>query len=226
MVLAIFISAFGAFPAYAESTSDLNYFVSSATIFAVSTTSITVRNVSDGAVVPSISFGTIVSSGVPYGTLAPQYVQISVNDNSILWLMRAYTDNFAAAPDTTTWGTQYGGLISTTPASGNHVPMGWQCSTYTVVGVPVVSSATTPGGNWNYLKDQWDTDFVASRNAGYCNIAFGSASYTRVVEPSVPGVSVPLGHTTDNFYFVTEADFASAINDAYAFDLVLELVHQ
>jgi hypothetical protein len=227
IVLATSLSILGASLALAQSEHDYNYFVSSATIFAVSATSITVRNISDGVVVSSISFGTISSAGTNFGTLAPQYVQLSVNDNSILWVLRAYTDNFPSLP---TGDSQYGGLISTTTPS-NRISMGWQCSTFTVSGIPVVSSATTPGGSWNYLKDRRDSDFISSRAAGYCNIAFGSASYTQVVEPRVyepidKKVSVKLANPAEYFYFLTEADFSSPTNDVYMFNLVLELVHQ
>jgi hypothetical protein len=213
--------------------------VCAATIFAVNSTSITVRNISGGAVVSSISFGTITSTSAVFGQLAPQYVQLSVNDNSISWVLRAYTTNFVTAPDTTTWGYQYGGLRGAT--DGDHIAMGWQCST-TISSPACGDPSNSLNNGWTYLKDAMDVDmpettnndesFAASVATGYCNIAYGSASYTRVVKPmklpsGLPDTSgIPLVHPTDYFYLYTEADFSSPVNDSYAFNLVLELVHQ
>ena len=143
--------------------------------------------------------------------------------------MRAYTRNFVSAPG---WGDQYGGLIGATP--GNVVKMGWQCSTYTIAGVPVVTRADAPGGDWNYLKDVWDTttaDFPSFTDAiatGYCNIAYGSSAYTTVISPGYGQAnnwSTPLADTRDTFYFFTEADFSHAAIDTYSLTLVFEVIH-
>jgi hypothetical protein len=159
-------------------------------------------------------------------------VQLSINDNSILWLLRAYTTNFVSAPSTTTWGYQYGGLVSTTTTSGNHVAMGWQCSTSPVA--PVCGDPQySPTNGWTYMKDVWDVNppgvsnesFVYAVGAGYCNIAYGSASYTRVVNPTNAN-GLPLASPSGNFYLFTEADFSNPSNDSYTFNLVLELIHQ
>ena len=62
-------------------------------------------------------------------------------------------------------------------------------------------------------------------SVAYTNIAYGSASYTRVVNPTnANGLS--LSNIMDHFYFFTEADFSTAVNDSYTFNLVFELVHQ
>jgi hypothetical protein len=207
--------------------------VCSATIYSVSTTSITVRNISNNVVVSSISFGTITSQGASFGAVAPQYVQLSVNDNSVSWVLRAYTTNFVMAPDTTTWGYQYGGMIGA--VAGDHIAMGWQCSNVLLVSVVGGSPSNSLSNGWTYLKDARDIDmpetptnnesFAASAAAGYCNIAYGSASYTRVVKPTAAS-GVPLVNPTDYFYLYTEADFSNPTSDTYTFNLVLELVHQ
>ena len=118
----------------------------SATIGVSDILALQAKNISDDAAVGAVTFGNVANERV----VAPQYVEINVDSNRNSWELDIYTDNFATAPDTTTWGTQYGGLIGTT--AGNRAPMLWE--TYDE------KEAATPApdeGAWTWFKDKHDT---------------------------------------------------------------------
>lgn len=193
-------------------------------------------NLIDGT---SIDFGTISSGQEEWSTTPDNLVEISVNNNAPEWILRTYSDNFDSAPDTTTWGFQYGGLRG--ELDGARVPMAWMVlpNTTTLPGGPGVGDpAESEENGWTFLKDKHDVDdpspesegdesFGTAKEEGYLNIAFGSPSYTRIVRPNAPdGSSEELSSATDPFYLFFEGDFSIAAGTDYTGDITLEMISQ
>lgn len=214
----------------------------SATLEGVSTLS--VEPVTYGAgTAPSIAFGT-VSPGEGF-LVPPQYIKVEHDDNSPAWWIKIYTDNFATEPSTTTWGYQYGGMIGT---PGARLPMGWHArvdnSLTLALAFAAGDPAAKPSVGWFFLKDKSDKDIPGTYDpdtgdpideswlgpeddAAYANVAFGSASYQRVVDPMHPNQED--GSVEDNdkaFVVEVEGLFGSAPADSYSTTISFDLVHQ
>jgi len=193
----------------------------SATVGISDTLTLQAKNISDDSNADSIAFGSVANQRV----LAPQYVEVNVGSNRNNWELAIYTDNFATAPDTTTWGTQYGGLIGAT--AGNRAPMLWE--TYDE------KQATTPAtdeGAWTWFKDKHDTgdypwleDGVQS---GYVNIAFGGPDSMTIISPTDDHTMAVMQEATSPIVVYINGEFTSAPADSYTatngigFDLYYE----
>ena len=200
----------------------------SGTMSAVTSLSAQAKKISDNTVVAAIDFGTI---SVLANKLAPQYVWITVASNVLgasgAWELEIYTNNFATAPSTTTWGYQYGGMVDTGADGGHRVPMVWQAyrSTTTVTDPPANLSG------WTYVKDKRDLDipgtgpdesWTSAHNAGYTNIAYGGVDYVMVVEPGTTG----LLDTDNTFAVYLGGQFGAAPSDTYSTTMRFDLYHE
>jgi len=202
----------------------------SATVNSISSMGVEVRNVTDNEI-GAYALGTLDSGGTVYDTKGKQYVKVTIVDNSG-WKIKAYTDNFAAAPSTPTWGYQYGGLSNYT--SSTTLSLAWQASTATVSGgIDVGDPGAEPSVGWTFIKDHhdaWDpgslTDnsFATADAEGYTTVAYGSVSYTNVNIPSAPGgiKAIAVG---DPFYLYTEVDRSVVAAGSYTGTLVIDLSH-
>lgn len=184
-------------------------------------------------------FGSVSSSVGQWATLAPQYVSMSVSNNSVSWRLRLTTKNFTSAPPTNPWGYAYGGLKGT--LDGAKVPLAWRVSTGTVVALaPATGNPAVPTSGWTFIKDQLDLDepattatdesFTTADAAGYCNIAFGSASYSTAIAapPSGSGAvaQVPLPSLTAPFKVFVLGNFSGAAATSYTTVLNFDLIYQ
>jgi len=186
-----------------------------------------------GGTATSISFGSL-----PAGTsfLVPgQYIKVVHNDNSLVWEIKIYTNNFATEPSTTTWGLNYGGMIGLVP--GARLPMGWHArvddslTTKFAAGDP---AATTSVG-WNFVKDKRDKDIPNTPadeswlgpkgDAAYANVAFGGPGYQNIVNPQ-DTVDYSDSDTNKTFVVEVEGCFGSAPADTYATTIYFDLVHK
>jgi hypothetical protein len=189
----------------------------------------------------SLEFGAVSSAANPWATLAPQYVKMSVSNNSVSWRLRLTTKNFATAPPTATWGYAYGGLKGA--IDGAKVPLGWRVSTGTVVAAaPAVGDPSLPAKGWTFIKDQSDVDdpattgvgqdesFTKADTDGYCNIAFGNASSTIAIAGpptgSGPVVQTQLPTNTTSFKVFVEGNFNGAGATTYTTILNFDLIYQ
>lgn len=214
-----------------------------------------VRKISDNTLVTDkkVDFGSVVNSAPAWGTVAPQYVKMSV-DNPSGWELKTYTDNFTftgTVPDKAIWGQQFGGLIG--PAgSGKKVGMGWTVKNSALpfasltpgdpkdgrklVGTPPVFA---PGGNgFTYLKDKADQnltdetgadvpgDQVFDMNSGYINIAFGNIDETRIVAPELESGQVKLAAANSPMYLYVEGNFRGASAATYSTVINYDLVNR
>ena len=192
----------------------------SATLGISDTLTVQAKNISDNGSVTSVAFGSVTNARV----VAPQYVEINVGSNRNNWELDIYTDNFATAPSTTTWGTQYGGLIGAT--AGNCAPMLWETYDSTV------STPNTTEGAWTWFKDKHDTgdypwleDGVQS---GYVNIAFGGPDSMTIISPTVDKNMAVMQQATSPIVVYLNGKFTSSPADSYTatngigFDLYYE----
>ena len=197
----------------------------SATLGISDTLTVQAKNISDNGSVTSVAFGSVTNARV----VAPQYVEIDVGSNRNSWELAIYTDNFATAPDTTTWGTQYGGLIGSNTA-GNRAPMLWETyDAYWTPGPGVGEEA------WTHVKDKYDIDtgtnttsWAGSVSDGYVNIAFGGPDYTNIITPNDGHSETEIKAATSPIAVYLNGEFTSAGADNYAatkgicFDLYYE----
>jgi len=197
----------------------------SATLGASTSLTVQARRISDNGAVVSIDYGSL-----PGGTgnkLAPQYVEVSVASNYAAWELEVYTNNFAAAPSTTTWGYQYGGMVDTGADGGHRVAMVWQAYRSTTT----VSDPPTALTGWTYLKDKRDLNIPGTapdeswgtaHTQGYTNIAYGGPDYMNVVEPGTTGVL-----DSDNRLMVYLGGiFGAAPVDSYGTTVGIDLYHE
>jgi hypothetical protein len=212
-----------------------------ATVPAVNTLTANLKQTSDNSAKTTLAFGTVNSTAAEWGTLADQHVLVSVKNNSLAWRLRLSTNNFSSAPSTTTWGYSYGGMIDSAKP-GARIPLAWRASTATTVGYsPPVGdpsvSVTNAAFGWTFLKDRRDRNlpgteenesFATSDNAGYCNIAFGSSSYTSVIAKKRNlETATPLPETDDNFKVFIEGNFNGApASSEYSTNLEFELLNE
>lgn len=187
-------------------------------------------------------------TATPWGTIAPDYLKVTVNDNSMAWRLRIYTDNFGTAPSTGTWGYNFGGLKGA--VAGAKVALGWRnftsknSSIASEYGDPAKSTYTISGvstAGWTFIKDKLDYNdpttpgdesFTGSDAGGYCNIAFGSVNGTTIIKPEAnigdplhQGMVSLLSRATP-FYTYVEGDFSAAAGTTYTGALKLELLEQ
>lgn len=121
---------------------------------------VTVKNVSDQAVVSEVSWAASPSNWQE----ALQYLEISYQSNETGWGVQIYTDNHNGAADpyytgTTQTGTEGAGLIGTKDTTVN-APMAW-----TALDAPGPRPTVTADGNgilisnngWAYFKDKMQT---------------------------------------------------------------------
>jgi len=196
-----------------------------ATVGASTLLSVQAKRISDNGNVGSIDFGSI--AGGTGNKLAPQYVEVNVTSNYGAWELEVYTNNFATAPSTTTWGYQYGGMKGS--VAGNRAPMVWQAYRVTTA----VSDPPAALTGWTYLKDKKDLDipvtpppadesWTKAHTDGYTNIAYGGPDYMNVVEPGTTGVP-----DTDNKLMVYLGGiFGSAPADSYSTTIGIDLYHE
>ncbi|OGS19241.1 MAG: hypothetical protein A2219_08680 [Elusimicrobia bacterium RIFOXYA2_FULL_50_26] len=218
----------------AETSVATNNISASASITAVNTLTTELLKIADNTLSAALAFGNVSSGGTAWNTLPESYVKVTVQDNSVAWRLRIYSDNYDTAPSTAVYGYSYGGLRG--DVTGSKVPMAWLNNTTLIAGGPAVGNpvvGTTNG--WIFLKDEKDVDdplladdqsFIGSDAVGYTNIAFGAASYTRIVRPNVTGLSEELTTPTAPFYLYTEGDFSSAPAATYTGTIKLELLNQ
>jgi len=218
----------------AETSVVTNSISASASITAVNNLTTELLKIADNTLATALAFGSVSSGGTAWNTLPESYVKVTVQDNSVAWRLRVYSDNYDTAPSTAVYGYSYGGLRG--DVVGSKVPMAWLNSATLLAGGPAVGNpvdGTTNG--WIFLKDEKDVDdplladdqsFVGSDAVGYTNIAFGAASYTRMIRPDLEGFSVQLATPTSPFYFYTEGDFSSAPAATYTGTIKLELLNQ
>jgi len=204
----------------------------SATLGGVSTLSVEAV-IYDGASTGSIAFGP-VSAGEGF-LVPPQYIKVDHDDNSLAWEIKIYTENFETEPSTTTWGYNYGGMIGLVP--GARTPMGWHAgianslTSKFAAGDP--GAETTVG--WNFIKDKSDKDIPDTEedeswlgpeeDAAYANVAYGTPTWQRVVDPFVgsPDWSYEDGDKT--FVVEVEGCFGEASADTYGTTISFDLVH-
>jgi hypothetical protein len=226
---------FSAVSAQAAYTSILiRSFTATASVGAVNTFTAQPLTIATNATATGFTFGA-QSNGAPYISVPLEYMSISVNDNSALWKLQTYTNDFATQPSTTTWGLSYGGLIGAT--AGDKVSMVWQVLTSTVAGGPVLGVLPGQTGSfWTYFKDKMDvqsntgldtTSFAAAQAAGYCNIAYGGASIgTTAIVDSATGGQVALPSKQTPFDMYVRGDFSTAPADpTYTGTVIVELYH-
>ncbi len=195
------------------------------------------KNISNDANAASVAFPSFSGPQSSWSLVASQYMQVNVNNNSLAWRLRVYSNNFTSQPSTTTWGFQYGGMIGN--VAGTKIGMAWLTNP-TIIGAPGPNPASPTGitdpansslHGWSYLKDARDVDdpvaagdssFSAADGAGYTNIAFGSPGETRIVRPNVGG-SEALGTPASAFYLYFKGDVSNAAAATYNTNLVLDL---
>ncbi|MBL0059211.1 MAG: hypothetical protein IPP35_08920 [Elusimicrobia bacterium] len=203
-----------------------------------------------------LRFGDIAAGASAWSNKPLEYVQITVDDNHVSadgkgWRLRTYTNNFPALnlgdadqvkQTTTTWGYNFGGLKG--DVNSAKAAMGWWASTSTVVGGPVIGNPEQGLTNgFTFLKDGKDFDdpstveivggvnkkdesFTASDAAGYCNVAFGSPSFTRVVKPATADGNLPTLTPTTPFYYYVGANFNGAAKATYDTKIMFDLIEQ
>ena len=134
-------------------------------------------NVSDDTfALPLTNFAGSEVSDVLWSAVAQKYLKIRVNSQSSSWELKVMTDNFLVLPDTTIWGTQYGGLIQ--PSPPHRVAMGWQTRASVISGGPTGGDPGNPSSGWLFVKDRQDADILAA--SGYITIAYGAPGYTNI----------------------------------------------
>ncbi len=236
--LAMFAVAAITTPALRAETRVTGTTVTASITIAPSTNPLTtqLKNVSNNANAASVAFPSFSGPQSSWSLVASQYMQIAVNNNSLAWRLRLYSNNFTSQPSTTTWGFQYGGLVGN--VAGTKIGMAWLTNDTVIPSGPNPASPTgiTDPANstlhgWSYLKDARDVDdpnaagdssFGAADGAGYTNIAFGSPGETRIVRPNVGG-SQPLGTPSSAFFLYYKGDVSNAAAASYNTNLVLDL---
>lgn len=201
----------------------------------VNTLNSQIKNVSDNANAANVTFPSFSGPQSSWSLVANQYMQLSVDDNSVGWRLRLYSNNFTSQPSTTTWGFQYGGLIG---GPGAKIPMAWLLNPNTIPGGPGIGVPANPANStingWTFLKDARDVDdpaaagdssFVGADAGGYTNIAFGSPAFTRIVRPNLAGGSEALATTTSPFFLYFKGDVSAAPASSYTTNLVLDLIN-
>lgn len=211
----------------------------SATVPAVSSLVADPKLTATDAAATGIAFGNVASTVGQWATLAPQYVSMAVTNNSVSWRLRLTTKNFASAPPTTTWGYAYGGLKGA--VEGGKVPLAWRVSTGTVLAqAPAPGNPSVASSGWTFIKDQWDLDepatastdesFATADADGYCNIAYGSSSYSTALAAPPTGsgavAQVPLPTLTSPFKVFVLGSFNGAGATTYSTVLNFDLIYQ
>ncbi len=193
------------------------------------------KNVSGDANAASVAFPSFSGPQSSWNLVASQYMLVTVDNNSLAWRLRLYSNNFTSQPSTTTWGFQYGGLVGSVP--GTKIGMAWLTNPTAISGGPGIGSPADPANSsingWTFLKDARDVDdpiaagnssFGAADADGYTNIAFGSPGETRIVRPNVGG-SEALGTPSTPFYLYFKGDVSTAAAAVYGTNLVLDLIN-
>ena len=228
-----------------------------ASIAPVNTLTTELKNISDNSAATGIAYGSI-SNPQSWGNLAQQYIKVTVDDNAASWRLRVLTDNF---PTSTIdqdfknlWGYAYGGMVGPL-TSGAKTPMGWRNSA-TLSAPNTGDPGANPTVGWTFIKDIKDVDdpattkkddpatpkneeenesFTFADTAGYTNVAYGGAGYTRIAKPEQPddpntpvndAGSIPLATRSTPWFFYLEADFSNSPAASYSSSLVLELLNQ
>jgi len=204
----------------------------SATVTGISTLSVT-PVVYGGGWTSAITFGSVSPSA---GFLVPgQYIRVDHNDNSLVWEIKIYTDNFATEPSIATWGYNYGGMIGQVP--GARLPMGWHARVANTLTSTFAAGdpAAKPSVGWNFVKDKRDKDIPGTAeneswlgptdDAAYANVAFGGPGYQNIVNPQD---TVDYSDPDNDKTFVVEVEgcFGSAPADTYSTTISFDLVHQ
>jgi hypothetical protein len=159
----------------------------SATISAVSTLAVTVKNRSDNSLQSSVGFGTIDGT---VNLVAPQYLEVAYQDNAASWGVNIWTDFARTA---TTPDSNLGGLhLNFTDDAG--VPMGWQAVDAST-SAPTAAPADFTDANWTFIKSRKDADFAAQQDQymkvlsgvgpNQALIASGPGAGTAVTSPAV-----------------------------------------
>lgn len=153
--------------ASADTSEDIERLSGTGSVTGVNESSATVHDYTTHADVGSFSFDT-VDVFTAWGEAPDEYIKVVVNDNSINWRLRIYTDNFRntaddpgtdfdVTPDSNTWGFAYGGMIQSTSTVGAKAGLAWQASSETVKPANGDPGAS-PSVGWTYIKDIKDVD--------------------------------------------------------------------
>jgi len=212
----------------------------SATVTGLSALFTDVLKMSDNSAVVdrTLKFGTIAGNPAAWSNKPGEAIKIKVDDNALSWRLRTYTDNFATAPSTTTWGFNFGGLKGN--VDGAKASMGWMIlpdtGTHAAGGPGTGDPSQVPPNGWTFVKDAKDYDdpntaasdesFASSDGAGYTNVAFGTASFTRIVRPNIGGGNEALASRDADFYYYAEANFNGATAATYGTTIKFDLINQ
>lgn len=252
---AVLAAAFSANAVYAAPADSKSVDVS-AVISGVSTVNVKTLKIadnSDSATALKLDFASVPNTVAEWSTQPSEYIKLSVIDNENGWKLKTYTDNAGptvildgSETSTTTWGYQYGGLVSPTRA-GAKIGMGWLVNPTVIAGGPALGDPAkgrvvdsdkkvipAESNGFTYLKDKADLDdptqtgdqsFVGADAGGYTVVAFGDFTSARITRPNLQDGNEAIAAGSDFFYYV-EGQFRGAKPASYTGKIVFDLVNQ
>jgi len=210
---------------------------------------------SDSATPLKLEFPSVTNTVGEWSTQPNEYIKLSVVNSENGWKLKTYTDNAGptvvldgSVASTTTWGYQYGGLVSPTRA-GAKVGMGWLVNTTVIPGGPALGDPANGrvlkadkvtvdpalSNGFTYLKDKADIDvptqdedqsFAAADLGGYTVVAFGDFISTRITRPNLQDGNEALATGSADFFYYVEDQFRGAKPASYTGKIVFDLVNQ
>jgi hypothetical protein len=165
---------------------------------------LSVRNISNGAVTDTVTFGP-VTAGQSHA-LANQYIQISYSSNFANYKIFTYTDN--GYSDGTFWGALVGNDTS------HKAAIKWYVADDTS-GALAFNASTADTYTW--YKDQGDPDWDTAHNGGYTTITYGAGGGFNNLANGTPASSPIVEYVG--------AMTAGLVPDVYKTRIYYDLVH-
>ena len=172
------------------------------------------KNVSDNQPAVEVGFGS-VSASTTYATPSA-YIEVAYNANEINWALEIYTNNTGWTGSPT---GDRGGLIGQVNTN-SRVPMLWQVYDGAQASHPVLSQSEVDAGNWTWVKDKGDSDWVASQD--YRRVLAGNATHTWL--KGFPGGNGPTSDISPVALYLG-GKFEGNPADSYSTTVVLDIYH-
>lgn len=167
------------------------------------------RNITDNQPAGEVVFRSIT----PF-TLADQYVEVTFQDNALIWALSIHSDN-QGADEQLRRERRAGGLLHTRDRTVV-LAVGWQAHNDVQTPPPSSGDPARGGSGWLFMKDINDADWLQA--GGYRNVAFGGPGFANIVGPSGP---VP--NTTGVFRVYVESVGDRRLIGLHTGSLILDL---